>query len=387
MRIEPNRNARALTKLFVEAARRVGLGNDEHYNGHAYDGAWIAELAHKDGRRFSAYHAYLEPAMRRHNLEVVTHAHATGLIIDGRRATGVTIRRLGGEQTLSARSIVLAAGAYASPQLLLLSGIGPAALLQKFGIPVRVDSPEVGENLQDHPVLPTIYGTNSTDTLLGAESLRELFRYLLFKRGMLASNGVEGFAFTQVHPGPVFAPDLELMFLPIELRNQFLEAPTRHAFGLGSAVVAPRSRGRVILRSIDPHVPLGVDPALLSDSEGIDAKVLCEGVRLSRRIAATPPLAEYNTGELRPGAEVQSDHDILEYASTELQTVYHPTSTCRMGSDARAVVDPRLRVKGIDALWVVDASVMPSVPRGHPNAVVAMIANRGGAWIEHAITQ
>ena len=385
MRIEPNRNARAMTRLFVEAARRAGLGDAECYNGHAYAGAWIAELAHRHGRRFSAYHAYLEPAMRRRNLDVVTEAHATGITIDGRRATGVTVRRTGRDETHVARAIVLSAGAYASPQLLMLSGIGPAALLRTFEIPVHVDAPDVGEHLQDHPVLPMIYRTKSTDTLMRVESPLELLRYLLFKRGMLASGGNEAFAFTQVQPGPVAAPDLELMFLPFDVRKEFLEPPQEHAFGLGPAVVAPLSRGRVLLRSRDPFTPLGIDPALLSDSAGIDAKVLWEGVRLSRRIAATPPLAEQNAGELRPGPAVQSDRDLLAYASTELQTVYHPTSTCRMGSDARAVVDSRLRVRGVGGLWVVDASVMPAVPRGHPNAVVAMIANRAAAWIEDAI--
>ena len=232
---------------------------------------------------------------------------------------------------------MLAAGAYGSPQLLMLSGVGPAAVLQQHGLPVQVDAPEVGENLQDHPVLPVVYRTRSRDTLKSAESLLEVLRYLVFKRGMLASGGVEGFAFTQVHPGPVAAP--------------------------------------------------AIDPGLLSDPDGIDASVLWEGVRLARRIAATSPLAEWNVGELRPGVSVQSDRDLLDYAGTELQTVYHPTSSCRMGSDARAVIDPQLRVRGIDGLWIADASVMPSIPRGHPNAVVAMIAERAAGWIESAIAR
>ncbi len=385
MLIEPNRNARALTRLFVEAARRAGLGDAQRYNGHAYSGAWIAELAHKGGKRFSAYDAYLLPAMRRRNLEVVTDAHATKILIDDGRATGVAVRRAGVEQTHAARAVVLAAGAYGSPHLLMLSGVGPAAALRKFEIPVRVDAPDVGRNLQDHPVLPVVFGTPSTDTFLRAESPLELLRYLVFKRGMLASNGVEGFAFTQIEPGPATAPDLELMFLPLEFRREFLEPPKVHAFSLGPAVVAPRSRGRVALRSGDALEAPAIDPGLLSDPDGIDAKVLWEGVRLSRKIAATPPLAERNSGELRPGAAVRTADDLLAFASAELQTVYHPTSTCRMGSDARAVVDPRLRVRGVDALWVVDASVMPSVPRGHPNAVVAMIANRAAPWIEEAL--
>lgn len=385
MSIAPNGNARSLTHLFVDAARRAGLGKEERYNGHAYEGAWVAELACKEGRRFSAYHAYLEPAMRRAGLEVVSGAHATKIVVDGGRATGVSVRRGAQDQTFAARAVVLAAGAYGSPQLLMLSGVGPVAVMKPLGLPVHVDAPEVGENLQDHPVLPIVYRTRSRDTLKKAESPLELLRYLVFKRGMLASGGVEGFAFTQVRPGPVAAPDLELMFLPFEVRREFLEPPQEHAFGLGPAVVAPRSRGRLMLRSTDPLVPPAIDPGLLSDPDGIDASVLWEGVRLSRRIAATSPLAEWNTGELRPGASVQSERELLDYASTELQTVYHPTSTCRMGSDARSVVDPQLRVRGIDGLWIADASVMPSVPRGHPNAVVAMIAGRAAGWIEQSL--
>jgi choline dehydrogenase len=385
MRVEPNRNARSLSRHFVEAARRAGLPEESRYNGHAYAGAWIPELAHRDGRRFSAYDACLEPAMSRGNLEIVSDAVVTTVEVAEGRATGVVFRRAGTEHTRAARAVVLAAGAYASPQLLMLSGIGPASTLGEFGIPVRVDAPEVGENLQDHPVLPLVFRTSSDDTLLRAESIPQLLRYLLLRRGMLASNGVEGMAFTQVRPGPVAAPDLEILFLPLEFRRQFLEPPREHAFSLAAAVVAPLSRGRVILRSRDPLVPPGIDPDLLSDPEGIDASVLWEGVRLCRKIAATDPLAGQNLGEIRPGAAVESEDDLLAYAGTEIQTVYHPSSTCRMGSDSRSVVDPRLRVRGVEGLWVVDASVMPSVPRGHPHAVVAMIANRAAAWIDPSV--
>jgi choline dehydrogenase len=385
MIISPNTNARSLSHAFVEAARRAGLGGEQRYNGHAYKGAWIAELAHKDGKRFSAYDAYLVPAMRRTNLEVVTDAHATKVVIDRGRAVGVTVRRGGRDETLSARGVVLAAGAFASPQLLMLSGIGPAAVLAQFGLPIHVDRQEVGENLQDHPVFGIVCRTHSTDTLRSAESPLNLLRYVLFKRGMLASGGVEGFAFTQVHPGPVAAPDLEIMFLPLERRNELLEPPREHAFTIASAVVAPRSRGRLIFRSPDPLVPPGIDFGLLSDPDGIDASVACEGIRLSRRIAATPPLAAHNAGEISPGASIESGRDLLEFASDDMQTVYHPTSTCRMGSDERAVVDPELRVRGVGSLGIADASVMPSVPRGHPNAVVAMIAERAAQWVVRAM--
>lgn len=381
LRISANRNARRLSELWVQAARACGLGSDTEYNGRAFNGAWIAELAVQNGKRYSAYQACLKPAMRRPNLEVITAATVTGVVLEGTRATGVRYRRGGVDANASAPKVVLAAGAYGSPQLLMLSGIGPGAQLQEFGIPLRVDAPEVGANLQDHPVLPMVFSTPSADTLLRAESIGQVLRYVLAGKGMLASSGIEGFAFTQVRPGPVAAPDLELIFLPFEARREFLDPPQRQAFSVGPAVVAPRSRGTLRLRSADPGAAPKIDPNLLGDPGGIDASVLWDGVRLVRRIAATAPLASWNSGELAPGPQVDSVEDLLTYAGSALQTVYHPTSTCRMGSDARAVVDPQLRVNGVDGLWVVDASVMPSVPRGHPNAVVAMIANRAAEWI------
>ncbi|MBL8421197.1 MAG: GMC family oxidoreductase N-terminal domain-containing protein [Dechloromonas sp.] len=385
MTISPNRNARPLSHAFVDAARQAGLGGARLYNGHAYQGAWIAELAHKDGKRFSAYDAYLVPAMRRANLEVMTDAHATKVVIDRGRAAGVTVRRGGHVETLTAGGVVLAAGAFASPQLLMMSGVGPASVLAQFELPVHVDRRQVGENLQDHPASGIVFRTHGPDTLKSAESPLNLLRYILFKRGMLASGGVEGFAFTQVGSGPVAAPDLEIMFLPGERRDQFLEPPREHAFTIAAAVVAPRSRGRLSLRSPDPLVAPAIDFGLLSDPDGLDASVLCKGLRLTRRIANTSPLAAHNMGELQPGASIESDRDLLTFANTDIQTVYHPTSTCRMGSDQGAVVDAELRVRGVESLWVADASVMPSVPRGHPNAVVAMIAERAARWVEAAM--
>ena len=382
LRATPNRNARPLAMAFVEAARRAGLGEQRYYNGGAYLGAWISEIAHRDGKRFSTYQACLEPAMRRANLEILTDAQATHITFESGRATGVRLTREGEEITRLGRAIVLAAGAIGSPQLLTLSGIGPTARLAELGIPVRIDAPEVGANLQDHPLIPMVFRTRSTDTLKSAESPLNVLRYLLLKRGMLASNGIEAIAFAQIQPRPSVAPDLELIFTPMDFRDQFLEPPLEHAFGVGVAVVAPRSRGRVSVRSPDPFVSPAIDLGLLSDADGIDARVMLAGMRLTRKIAATAPLADGNAGEMRPGESAVTDAELMVYAGQTLQTVYHPTSTCRMGGDARAVTDPQLRVRGVDGLWVVDASVMPSAPRGHPNAVVAMIASRAADWID-----
>jgi choline dehydrogenase len=389
MFVSPNQNVRPLSHLFVQAARSAGFGNQQHYNGQAYQGAWIAELAFKDGKRFSAYNAFLEPALKRPNLKVIVNAQTTRVIIENGQAAGVSVLIDGSEQIFKANKVALTAGAFATPQLLMLSGIGPASELKKFGISVTVDAPDVGAHLQDHPGLPVVFASKTKDTLMSAESLVNVFRYLLLKRGMLASNGIEGFAFTQIHKDKNAqkppAPDLELIFIPFDARNQFLEPPQEHAFVFGVVVVAPQSRGRLRLRSADPLAPPLIDFGLLSDPEGIDASVLWEGIRLSRKIAATEPLSAQNAGELRPGAAVQSDQEMREYAHAGIQTVYHPTSTCRMGSDKNSVVDPQLRVRGVKGLWVADASVMPAVPRGHPNAVVAMIAERAAGWIEEQI--
>ena len=282
-----------------------------------------------------------------------------------------------------ARTYVSAAGAIGSPALLLRSGIGPGAALAELGIEPRHESAGVGGNLQEHPLVPIVFGARGTDTLKSAESPANLLRYLFGRRGPLASNGVEAFAFERIaHPS---APDLELIFAPFEPRNQLQEAPQVHAFGIGCAVVAPRSRGRLWRASPDPVVAPRVDFNMFGDPEGVDRRVLCEGVKLARRIAATAPLAAENAGELRPGDAVRDEAGLLAHAAREAQSVYHPSGTCRMGTDAAAVVDPALGVRGVPGLWVADASVMPTVPRGHPNAVVAMIAFRAAEWIARAL--
>lgn len=383
MFVSPNVNHHPLSQSFVESAKKLGLKGTEDYNGEAYEGAWICQLAHYRGQRFSAFDAYLKPAMKRPNLEIVTNSMVSKIITENGRAVGVTVRRGNADETFRADGgVVLAAGAFGSPQILMLSGIGAAETLKGLEIPVVADSPEVGENLQDHPIAPLVFNTNRKDTLKNAESPLNLLRYLLFKRGMLATNGIEAFAFARSGFSAIDAPDIELILAPFEWRNEGLEPPQIHGFTIGAIAVAPLSRGRVSLKSNNPFESPAIDFGLLSDSEGVDAKVMFSAVRLIRQI-----VAEMNdcAGELAPGENVASDEAIHEYFNTCIQTVYHPTSTCRMGSDDKAVVSPQLRVKGVDALWVADASVMPAVPRGHPNAVVAMIANRASDWIEKVV--
>lgn len=381
MRVAPNKNIRKLSRKFVESARAIGLPTPEDYNGQAYEGAYICQLAHKGGRRFSCYDAYLRPAMKRPNLEVWTDTQVLSVLLEDKRTTGVKFVRNGEESTCKAAGVVLAAGAIHSPHLLMHSGIGPGEELSALSIKVEVDAPEVGRNLQDHPLVPVIFRCSTTDTMKSADSAATLMRYAVLGSGMLASNGVEAFLFMKTRHSTKDAPDLELIFVPFEWLNEGLQPPSIHAFGIASVAVAPLSRGRITLKTPNPLAPPAIDFGLLSDPDGIDLKVMMEGVWLARKIADTPPLNWDMIEDYDPKARVVTDSEMKDWIDTRIQTVYHPTSTCRMGEDERSVVDSRLRVRGVDRLWVADASVMPAVPRGHPNAVVAMIAYRAAEMI------
>lgn len=381
MRICTNCHAHPASHAFVAASREAGLGGVEDYNGGDYEGAWIAQVAHRDGHRFSAYDAYLAPALRRENLKVLSTSLVQGVVFEGRRAVGVRVHAGRGETVLRANAgVILAAGAIGSPQILMASGVGPAAQLFNHGVATVHDLPGVGANLQDHPMAVLTFATARRDTLKSAESPVNLLRYLALRKGPLASNAAEALAFARSTP-ELSAPDIELLFAPLEWRKEALEPPQVHAFSIGAIVASPRSRGSVSLAGPDVRTPPRIDLGLLTDDEGHDARVLLTAILLARRVAAQHPLSAQIVGEIAPGAEVTADEVLLHWARSTIQTVYHPCGTCRMGSDAAAVVTPKLEVRGVDGLWVADASVMPTVPRGHPNAAVAMIAGRAADMI------
>ena len=375
LHVEPACEAGPLAEDFVRSARAAAIHDDEDYNGGPFAGAWRCQVAQKGGRRFSAWHACLKPAMGRPNLEVLSKALAERVMFEGRRAVGIVAD---GQVHRGAR-IVLCAGAFGTPHLLMLSGVGPAKHLKRFGIEPVADSPQVGANLQDHPLAGIGFEVRRHPTLKAAGRIEALLRWLLFKRGPLASNIAEAFAFTSVKDEQ--GPDLELIFAPVEWRDQGLEEPVIDGATIGVIALQPRSTGSVRLKSPEAAAAPAIDFGLLSDAGGEDAAVMVAGARLARRIAATDPLAAELGPEQPETAGAETDAEILAALKGVMQTIYHPTSSCRMGPEASDPLDAHLRVRGVDGLWVADASAMPRVPRGHTHAPTAMIAARAAEWI------
>jgi choline dehydrogenase len=376
----------ALNKAFVASARECGLPANEDFNGAQQDGSGFYQVTQSGGRRCSAADAYLRPAMTRPNLEVQTDALVTKVVVEGGRAAGVRYLLRGNEETAYAQGeVILSAGAIGSPHLLMLSGIGPADHLRETGILVLVDSPGVGANLADHPVVPALWRTPRVSGLWEKSSPANLIRWRLRHRGPLTSNIAESGGFSRTRPS-LRAPDLQWHALPTPYGDQGLADPQVRAFTLLVALIDVGSRGRIWLRSADPRHKPAIDPAYLSD--GADIAPLVEGVRMAREFAAAGPLAKVCTEELAPGPEVHTDTEVREFIRREVGTLFHPVGTCAMGGDSRlaaakltSVVDPELRVRGVEGLRVVDASIMPTVPRGNTNAPTIAMAERAADLI------
>lgn len=358
------------TRAFVAAATHRGAKENNDFNGARQDGVGFYQVTQRDGRRCSAADAYLrrKPA----NLTIITGALATGVVVEGGRAAGVTYLKDGVERTARAGSeVILAAGTINTPQLLMLSGIGPAEDLREAGIYVIADNPAVGANLIDHPAVPVVWSTPKTPVLWEKAGNAGLLRWQLTHRGPLTSNLAEcgGFARSD---SSLPAPDLQWHVLPGGYSNQGLTDPARRAMTVLVTLVDVVSSGRIRLRSRDPrHRPL-IDPAYLA--AGRDLAALATGIAMVRDYAAAPPLAKMCAAEISPGTG-----ELREFIRTNVVTLYHPVGTCAMG--ANGAVDAELRVRGVDGLRVVDASVMPTVPRGNTNAPVIAIAERAADLI------
>jgi choline dehydrogenase-like flavoprotein len=379
LRVMDERSPRPLTARFLEAAEASGIPRIDDYNGPEQDGASIAQVTQHNGRRWSAADAYLRPARRRENLSVVTGAHVQRIELGDGRATGVRYRdRRGREQLVTAgREVVLSAGALGSPQLLMLSGIGPAGELRDAGVEPAVESPEVGGNLQDHPYVPCVWEVTG-GSLADAESPRRLIEWLLRRTGPLTSTVAEAFAFVRSRAG-LPAPDLQFHFAPAYFVDNGFAEFDGHAMTFGPVLITPRSRGTVGLRSADPAEKPRIVTNTLSEPE--DVAALVAGIRLAREIASSDPLRPLTVRELFPGPDVRTDEDLEDDLRRRVDLLYHPSGTCRMGSDEASVVDPELRVRGVSGLRVVDASIFPLIPGGNTNAPTIMVAERAADLI------
>jgi choline dehydrogenase len=373
-----------LVDAFIRAAGDLGIPPNSDFNGAVQEGAGYLQLTTHNGRRCSAAAAYLHPARHRPNLTVETGARVMQILFDGQRATGVRYVRNEVETTVAAgREVLLCAGALQSPQLLQLSGIGPGALLQRFGIPIVADRPGVGENLQDHLALRLIY--KCTKPITTNDDLRNFWRkartglrYLLFRRGPMAIGVMTAGIITKALPDAA-TPDIQFFLSTVSADGRGDAPHPFPGFTIVYYPMRPTSRGSVRIQSRDPLEPPAMLPNYLSTE--YDQYIMLAGARLARRLAATPSLSPYVLEEYSPGAAVQSDEALLDAVRDNGSSGYHPVGTCRIGQDAQAVVDPRLRVYGVRGLRVVDASVMPTLVSGNTNAGTIMIAEKAADMV------
>ncbi|MET8243734.1 FAD-dependent oxidoreductase [Streptomyces sp. NPDC005202] len=370
--VSEGRSRSPLMAAYVAAAQEAGHPFNQDFNGPEQDGVGYYDLTQRNGLRCSTAVAYLRPAMERPNLQVLTGVQCTGLLFDGDRATGVEVDRGSVlEQFHAEREVILSAGAYNSPHLLMLSGIGVASGLEAHGIRPRVDLP-VGENLQDHPHVALLQLTD-TESLLTAETPKNLALLESRGHGPLTSNVGEAGGFFRTAEG-LDAPDVQIHAVPVMFHQEGLGAATDHAFHLGAVLLAPTSRGKVSLRSAIPSAKPRILHHYLATEE--DRATVVRALRLLLDIAARPSLRAHRRADYRvPRSD--SDADLLDFAQHDLQTLYHPAGTCAIGP----VVDPELRVHGVTGLRVVDASVMPTVVRGNTNAPTIMIAEKAADLI------
>lgn len=386
----PINDVHPLCASFVHAGTQIGQAANPGFNGNSAEGLGVYEITSHQGRRVSTASAYLRPAMRRANLTVLTHARASRIEFDGLRATGVCFDRGGRlHRASAAREVILCAGAINSPLLLQASGIGPARLLQSLGIEVLHDAPATGRHLQDHLCIDHLYRarvpTLNDELRPWRGRLRTTLRYLLRRQGPFALSVNQGGGFVRsVDSAP--APDLQLYFSPLS----YLRAPVGKrplvspdpfpGFLLSAQPCRPGSRGHVQLGSPDPLAAPVIVPNSLAAPD--DLALLLAGSKWLRRLAATPALAGIIDQELLPGTMHQSDEALIDDIRQRASTVFHPVGTCRMGSDpARSVVDARLRVHGLTALRVIDASIFPSITSGNTNAPTIMVAEKGADLI------
>ena len=376
-----------IARAFIAAGVRAGLPAAADLNGTTPEGIGLMPYSIRNGERNSAYEAYLRPVRSRKNLTLETLAFALKLTMSGRRATGIEYERGGTPQkALATREVILAAGAIGSPQILMLSGIGPATHLEQHGIPVVADVPGVGENLHDHVSVQLTYRTEPQNSLnrelSGLSVLGHALNYYIAKRGPLTNGASQATALARSLPGTP-SPDLQLVFRAMSHvydRSGRLEPDPIPRVTGGVAFTQPKSRGKLLLRTADPKQSPEMTANYLSLQSDEDR--LLAGVQLVRKIFSTEPLRSMVLGEDLPGKSAQTESELREFLHSHGSTFCHPSGTCRMGQDALAVVDERLRVRGIESLRVVDASIMPALPSCGPAPAVFMIGEKASDLVK-----
>ena len=373
-----------LSPVFIEAAHQAGWPLTDDFNGEFQEGFGWYQTTTRNGARSSAAEAYLKPVRSRKNLQVVTGAVASRVTFENGRANGVDYS-VGGKTRCERASaeVLLCGGALNSPQLLMLSGIGPAAHLREHGIEVRVDLPGVGGNLQDHLDICTMQRCTQPITYDKTNDLLIGLQYYLFKQGPGTSNIAETGGFLRSRFAEDARPDIQFHFVPAQLDDHGRRQLPGFGYTLHACYLRPRSRGRVSLASANPAEKVRIEANYLGDAEGHDRRMMLECVWLSRQIFAQDAFAPYRGEELFPGASVQDDAALLAFIERKAESIYHPVGTCKIGAaeDPHAVVDPKLRVRGVDGLRVVDASVMPKLIGGNTNGPTMMIAERAADLI------
>lgn len=390
-----------LAPAFVAGCQQSGIVRNTDYNGREQEGVSYFQFTIKDGRRHSAATAFLKPVLSRPNLQVITQAQVRRILIKGDRATGVEFMtsRQTTEVAQASRDVILSAGAFNSPQLLMLSGIGPADMLRQHGIPLLVDLPGVGQNLQDHVFMGVSslckQAVSANHTLKPLNQFKALVQYMISRRGPLTISPLEANAFVRV-AGATDRPNMQLHFAPVHLGDDYQADmydartyPTTDGYTILPTLLKPKSTGYVGLRSASPFDAPVIDPRYLSHDD--DVSVLLAGVRKALSILETDSFGPF-CHRLQTPPDRTSDDTILQHVRRQLETVYHPVGTCKMGIDDSAVVDASLRVRGVAGLRVIDASVMPTIVSGNTNAPVIMIAEKGADLIlgrapERAISQ
>lgn len=382
--IGPPRERDELTDAFLAAATRAGYPSNPDYNSGDQEGFGYYQVTQREGRRSSAFEDYLKKARRRPNLTVITDAQVTGLRFNGTRCVGVRYRRHGADHDADCgHEVILSAGVVQSPQLLELSGVGSAEVLGKAGIPVIHNLPGVGENFRDHFAARLKWRVRKPITFnertRGLRFAREIAQYLLSRRGVLSLPIALGYGFVRSSTKEP-RPDIQFHFAPASYgQGPSRRLDTAPGMTLGVYPLRPRSCGSIHIRSADPFDPPAIRSRFLDTD--LDRDRLVAGMRIGRRLVEGHSLDEYRDFELSPGADVQSDDELLDYARAHGDTSYHPVGTCQMGNGPMAVVDHRLRVRGVHALRVSDASVMPTLVSGNTNAATMMIAEKSAAMI------